>query len=173
MRIFVRSLLLCFLIFSVLGPSQAMGQFFASEHVLVGEKAPDFTLEMVSGKKASLTKFRKGNAAIIFFWATWCPHCRTQLRELWAESSAIEKKGIKIVLVDIEEGAPQVRSYLEKYGIEFDVFLDQASSVAGKYSIIGVPTFFFIDKSGVVQAVEHAIPENYEEILLARGTGPR
>lgn len=164
-----RIIVLSCLILAAVGPSKAWGQFFFFENPLVGEQAPDFTLNTVNGKDVNLTKFRDGNAAIVFFWATWCPHCRVQLKELNGEGPEMEKRGIKIVLVDLEEGAEQVRSYLEKHEIQFNVFLDSDAAVSQKYGIVGVPTYFFIDKSGIVQAVEHEIPENYEEILLLAG----
>ncbi len=140
-------------------------QFFMTGNPLVGEKSPDFTLDTTSGEKVNMTKFRDKHSAIIFFWATWCPHCREQLKVLNNESANMLKKNIKIILVDIGEGAKQVQAHLKREKISLNVFLDQDQAIAETYAIIGVPTFFFINKSGVITAVEHTIPDNYEEIL--------
>lgn len=156
------SVLLLVLMFS---PSQAMGQFFAPVNPLINEKAPDFTLKTVNGEEGNLTKYRDGKSAIVFFWATWCPHCRTQLKDLNNRSAEFEQKGIKVILVDVEEDAKQVASHLKKNKIAMDVWLDAEAKTSDEYSLIGVPTFFFIDKEGTVRAVEHSLPANYEEIL--------
>ena len=160
----LRVLILLALIFVGFGPGYASGQFFFQdqETMLVGKAAPDFKLKMLSGKESSLTGFRNGQNTIVFFWATWCPHCREQLAQLTKEKEAIERKGIKIALVDLAEEVPQVRAYVEKYKVDSDVFLDQDGKVSEQYSVIGVPTFFFVNKEGVIKSVEHALPENYE-----------
>lgn len=153
-------------ILSVLGiGASVQAQLSEMESPLIGKPAPDFSLESVKNGKVSLTKLRDGKGAIVFFWATWCPHCRRQLGELNAQAAEIEKKGIKIILIDLGENAKQVSAYLGKQGINLDAVLDENSSLADEYGLVGVPTFYLIDKKGVVKAMEHVLPENYEQIL--------
>jgi peroxiredoxin len=147
------------------GISNAMGQYLSLGNPMIEKPAPDFTLKSLSGQEINFQAFRSGKPAIIFFWATWCPHCREQLDELSAKSSEFETKGIKVALVDIEESRETVRAYLERRGISFDVLLDDTSAVAQDYSILGVPTYYFINKDGIVKAIEHAIPDDIEKIL--------
>lgn len=139
--------------------------FFFMENEAIGKPAPDFTLPTAGGAKMSFAEFRSDKSAIVFFWATWCPHCRRELGNLNASKEAIEKKGIRIALVDIGEDEQTVQQYLQKNKIGLTVFLDQDSSVAESYNIIGVPTFYFVDKTGIVRDVQHSLPENYEEIF--------
>ena len=163
MRLLFKAAIVIFLVMLCVFPSQA--QFFVMENPLVGKPAKDFTLKTLSGKEINLSKFRDGNNAIVFFWATWCPHCREQLKQLSQEKATIEKKGIKVILVDVEEPERQVRAHVDKNKIPFDVFLDEKTSVAEDYEIIGVPTFFFINKEGTVKAVEHYLPKDYDAIF--------
>jgi peroxiredoxin len=149
--------------------SVARGQFYVFENSLVGKAAPDFTLKTISGNSVSLNEFRGQNPAILFFWATWCPHCQNELLSLDKRGEDFEKKGIKLVLVDLGESAKVVEAYVKKRDIRFEVFLDEESVVAEEYGIIGVPTYFLIDKSGKIQAIEHEIPDNFES-LLSGGT---
>lgn len=133
---------------------------------LVGQLAPDFTLEVTSGKMVNMTQFRDGQPAMVFFWATWCPHCRTQLKVLTKNRRAIEANGIKIMLVDVGESVQSVQKYINVNSISFDVFLDESTEIAGEYEIVGVPTFFFINREGVILDVKNALPDDYQEILL-------
>lgn len=145
--------------------NNAWGQLPFLVNPLIGKPAKSFTLETLSGKKMSLEEFREGKKAIVFFWATWCPHCRQAITKLNGQKDELEKKDIRIILVDIGESKPEVRRYVEMKEIVFDVFLDSDSSVAERYEIIGVPTFYFINKEGIINDVQHELPRNYDQIL--------
>jgi len=161
------SILVVFLLMNmVILPSSAQAQLaWFLGNPMVGEKAEDFTLNTTSDKKLSLETVRDGQKAVVFFWATWCPHCRTELKDLYSRKEELGKKEIKILLVNIGEPASKVKSFMKRNGIAFNVFLDKDTAVASDYNVAGVPTYIFMNKKGVVQAVEHSIPKNYEAIL--------
>ena len=123
------------------------GPLVTTDNRLVGKAAPDFTLPTLAGKKTHFAEYRDGKKAIIFFWATWCPHCREALEEINHNRADFEKKDIRLVLVDIGETQREVRAHVAKHKMELNVFLDEASEVSGRYGIIGVPTFFFVNSS--------------------------
>jgi peroxiredoxin len=137
----------------------------AQESPLVGKKAPDFTLERISGTSASLSEIIKGKRSVVFFFATWCPHCRVQLKDLAVKKADLEKNGVVLVLVDIGEPKSKVAEFLKGYGIDNDAFIDQDSFVSETYQVLGVPTLIFIGDDGKVRFVEYGLPDNYQEIL--------
>lgn len=171
MKSVLRVLLIFGLLFAAFQPSRAMGQFFFMENEGIGKPAPDFTLPTVGGTAISFAQFRGNDKAIIFFWATWCPHCRRELGTLNQKKEELAAKGIKIALVDIGEDEAMVRQYLQKNKVEMTVFLDKDNAVAESYHLVGVPTFLFVDAQGIVRGLEYSLPENYEEILS--GPAPR
>ncbi|MDP8212289.1 MAG: TlpA disulfide reductase family protein [Candidatus Zapsychrus exili] len=144
--------------------AQAQFQFFTNP--LIGEQAPDFKLETLSGVSKTFSEYRDGKSTIIFFWATWCPHCRTQIKILSEQKQELKEKNIEIVLVDLGESKSQVKSYVEGNNIDYDVFLDTEGVLSEVYGIVGLPTFYFVNKNGIIKASEHGIPDNYESILL-------
>ena len=146
-------------------PSSAMGQFFFMENQQVGKPAPDFTLKTLAGEEVNFTQYRNGKNAVIFFWATWCPHCRTKINELNKMQQSFVDKGIKLVLVNQGEKASIVADYVKKHKINLTIFLDQETSLAEPYGLIGLPTFVFVDAEGIVRDVTHSIPEDYEKIF--------
>jgi len=156
-------LVVCFLTLAM--PPQAKAQLLFMPNALIGKPAPDFTLKNLEGKDLNMTKYRDGKSAIVFFWATWCPHCRTALKGLHQKKDEFEKKGIKLVLVDLGESVEEVREHLLKAKMELNIFMDMDTALSESYGIIGVPTFYLVDKDGIVKYVEHALPKNYEGIL--------
>ena len=167
MKIFVRFLLMvCFITITFSVPqagAQSFFDFLTDRNI--GKPAPDFTLKNLKGADVNMTKYRDGKKAIIFFWATWCPHCRAALKDLNQHRFDIAKKDIKLILVDLGEGAAEVTDHMKKHKLDMDVFLDTDNSLAEPYGIVGVPTFCFVNNKGIVQAVEHSLVKNYEEIL--------
>lgn len=143
----------------------AQGQMFVFENPLVGNQAPDFTLKNLKNTDVNYKALAKGKNSIVFFWATWCPHCRDAIKEFNKNPDQFKSKNVEMVLVDVGEDIKKVESYLRKNKINFDVLLDQDGSVSEEYGIIGFPTFVFIDKSGVVKDVQHELPEDYEEMF--------
>lgn len=140
------------------------------ENERIGKPAPDFTLPTVDGRKMSFAQFRGTDKAVIFFWATWCPHCRRELGVLNQKKEEFTQKGIKIALVDIGEEAAMVKQYLQKNRVDMTVFLDKDNAVAESYNLVGVPTFLFVDAQGIVRGLEYSLPENYEEIFAEPAT---
>ncbi len=135
------------------------------ESPLVGKRAPDFTLERVRGISASLYELIKGKKAIVFFYATWCQHCRSQIQEIKKNSVEMRKDGIEVLLVNVGEPKSKVLKFLEQGNIDMDSFLDADSFVSQTYQIMGIPTLVFVGADSVIRYVEYGLPENYKEIL--------
>ncbi|MEI8010901.1 MAG: TlpA disulfide reductase family protein [Candidatus Omnitrophota bacterium] len=159
MKGLLTGLLLVFVVWGGVGCARA------EDSALTGKTFKDFTLERMSGTKATLSQLVKGKKAFVFFFATWCPHCSEQLQALSAHKAEIAAQGIVVNLVDIGEPKEKVARFLKARGIENDVFLDQDSSVAENYAVVGVPMVFFIGADGIVRGVEYGLPENYQELL--------
>ncbi len=135
------------------------------DHPLVGKKAPDFKLTYHKGGEASLEGLRKDGSAVIFFWATWCPHCREQINQMDAQRSVLEKMGAAVILVDIGESPAVVEKFLAAKKYDINVLLDKDSSVAEAYQVVGVPTIVLIGADGSIRDISNVFPENYAQLL--------
>ncbi len=162
MKKFLQIFVLVALATLVFKPLVASGQFFFMEDENIGKPMQDFTLKTLNGGEISLTEAREGRRALVFFWATWCPHCREALTQIMANRSEIDNKGIRVVLVDVGEKAEAVGRYFERNKISLDVMLDESTEVSALFGIVGVPTFYFLNEEGVVVNVLHGYPEDLE-----------
>ncbi len=160
----LKCVLVAVLLMALLAPV-AEAQFKLFGNPLIGKQAAEFTLKDLDGQAWTLSQIRNGRPAILFFWATWCPHCRSQLKMLNEEIEAIHEKGIEVILVDLEEDAKQVKSFMDRNGFDLNVLVDPDGKTTEDYVIPGVPTFYFIAADGGIRAVEHGLPDDYENIL--------
>jgi thiol-disulfide isomerase/thioredoxin len=124
----------------------------ATAGVNEGESAPDFTLVDLEGNQVSLSDFR-GKTVFINFWATWCPPCRAEMPEIEAVYQEYKDKGVVVIGVDILEPEDVVRQFVEQGGYSWTFVLDISGEVAANYRITAIPTSFFIDREGIIQAV--------------------
>jgi peroxiredoxin len=154
------------LLFGSLYSPMAYASTDAMDEAVVGSEAPDFVLRTLMRDKQSLKELIKGKKSIVFFWATWCPYCRKEIAAISKNMPDIQKKGIQFVFVNVGEAPNKVRSFLEKNKIEADVFLDENSTVAEKYRVVGLPTFVYVNKNGVINQVENGLLDDYEQVLL-------
>jgi peroxiredoxin len=117
-----------FLISSLVNITYAMSQVPQNVDI-VGQRASGFTLEDTQGKKIDVAKFIGTKPLIFFFWTTWCPHCREQIKHLKNEADNIKKSGAELFLIDVDENRAQVNKFLKNFGY-FDSLLDEDSKIA-------------------------------------------
>ncbi|MCR4437185.1 MAG: TlpA disulfide reductase family protein [Clostridiales bacterium] len=112
-------------------------------------KAIDFTLTDLDGKKVSLKDFR-GKNVYLNFWATWCPPCRGEMPEIEKVYQQYKDKDFVVLAVDLGEDKNTVQNFIKQNNYNFKVLLDSDQSVATKYNITAIPVSYFIDKDGNV-----------------------
>lgn len=122
--------------------------------IVSGSVARDFTLEDLDGNLVRLADFR-GRPVIINFWATWCAPCRIEMPELQAAFEKYQADDLVILALNQDEPAETARAYFyDEMGLTFTPLLDDGSAVATDYGSFGVlPSTYFVDPDGVVQAV--------------------
>ena len=132
---------------------------------LIGKTAYDISLPTALGGQRSLSQACGGKKSVLFFWATWCPHCHDEIMRMNADLSAITAKGINIVLISVGETKEQVAAYLKSNDVPLDSLLDEDNALQEPYGLVGVPTLFFVDEKGVIRGMRHDFPDHYEELF--------
>lgn len=120
--------------------------------VSVGTKAPDFKLVTLEGKTISLSDFTD-KPTLLVFWATWCPHCRSEMPVVEKVYKDLNPKGVNIIGVSLDENSAKARDFVRDNHISFPIAVAGAKgNLLGSYGITGIPTVFVLDKGGVVKA---------------------
>lgn len=54
--------------------------------------------------------------------------------------------------MDIGEKRKAVQAYTQERGLTFPTLLDESGAVSKRFRVLGIPTSFFINREGVIQA---------------------
>jgi len=120
-----------------------------AESPMVGKPAPDFTLDLLDGKKFHLAE-NQGQVVILDFWATWCGPCIQAMPQVERVAKEFGDRGVKLVAVNLQEAPKDIKAMLERHKLEMTVALDRDGVVADKYAATAIPQTVIIDKAGTV-----------------------
>jgi thiol-disulfide isomerase/thioredoxin len=114
-----------------------------------GATAPDFAMMLDDGSHLLLSDLR-GRPVVINFWATWCGPCRLEMPELMR--AAAEDPELVMLAVNVQESQERVAPFANDFAMITPVVLDLDGSIKTLYGVRGLPTTYFIDKSGRIGA---------------------
>jgi cytochrome c biogenesis protein CcmG, thiol:disulfide interchange protein DsbE len=125
----------------------------AGKPPVVGKLAPDFAARTVDGAKTQLSAYR-GKPVWLTFGASWCQPCRSENPDIQATYAKMRAKGVVVLGVFISEDAGTVRDYASRVGLTYTKVADPGTDIASAYRILGIPSHFFIDRSGVLRVMK-------------------
>lgn len=156
-------LLFIFVLISVFSVSCTQAK---EPQVELKNRAMDFKLQDLNQNTFTLSNYKDKQPLILFFWRISCPLCRKELRTLKDMYPQLQKEGWELFAINVGESASAVDNFVKNYALNFKVLLDKDMAVAYAYGILGVPTYFLVDKNGYIVFKEHYFPrERYKELI--------
>lgn len=151
--------------FAILGPKESAPPAPPTpvEGTKIGNLAPDFQLQNLEGKPVSLDDLR-GKPIVLNFWATWCGPCVDEMPYLQQVREEWSAKGVMLLAINIDASSSEVSQFLQAHKLSLSVLLGAKADVAARYNIRYIPTTFFIDKDGIIQAMKVGAFANKEAI---------
>jgi cytochrome c biogenesis protein CcmG, thiol:disulfide interchange protein DsbE len=117
-----------------------------------GTPAPSFSLERLGGGTAKFPEDYRGQLVAIRFWADWCPFCKSEMTALEPVYQRLKDLGFRILAVNVRQDAETASTFVRGLGISYETLLDSTGEVARAYGVQGLPTTFFVDKTGILRA---------------------
>jgi cytochrome c biogenesis protein CcmG/thiol:disulfide interchange protein DsbE len=114
---------------------------------LMGRQAQSFTLTLFDGKQLRLQDLR-GKVIFLNFWASWCPPCRDEARDLEAVWHRLKDNDVVFLGIDIQDTEENARAFLREFNVTYPNGRDLSGKVAVDYGVWGIPETFFIDPQG-------------------------
>jgi len=124
----------------------------------VGNRAPDFTLDSLTGDRITLSSLR-GKVVILDFWASWCSPCRVSMPILHSLWKRYHDQGVVMIGVSLDRSRAAAEGYLKANGYTDVIALWEslyaAQAVAQRYGVTGIPHTFVIDREGIIRFAGH------------------
>ena len=127
------------------------------------EVITNFSFVTQHGELSSFEAWRQNQpegAVAIYFWADWCPICRTI-------EGTLERlaKDWPLLSVAMQSGPPEaVAKVLSERGLDWDTAVDPDGRLSAAFGIRGVPTVLIIDRDNRIR---------FAEVGLSSGPGLR
>ena len=147
-----RAVLLIAAITAACSKSDAPPVQATSDRVEVGQPAPAYAAQSMSGDSVSLASMR-GKVVLLNVWATWCGPCRQEIPELRAIHAKYKDRGLQLigVSVDADGSDDAIRSFATDFKMDYAIWRDPGESVSALFRMSGVPATFVIDREGVLR----------------------
>ncbi len=136
------------------GPTRAYTQRCLDACVAIVNPAASENLTDQDGQPIRFANF-SGRVVLVNFFATWCEPCRAEVQWLNEFQREYGPQGLSVVAVSLDEdGWKSVCPFLAQHGVAYPVVLDHASLRQRFGEVRSLPTSFFLDRNGVVVAVQ-------------------
>ena len=114
--------------------------------------APEFAGRLVDGQPFDLATWRAAHAGrpvLLYFWAEWCPICKTTAGNVGNVSA-----DWPVTSIAIQSGtAAPVARVMDDKAYRWPTLPDPAAEVLRRYGLAGVPSFVVINPAGDIRFV--------------------
>src|SRR5262249_39132390 len=121
---------------------------------VTGAEQLRFTAKTLEGKDFSGASLA-GKAAVLWFWAPWCPNCQ---REAPGVASAARENAGKVEFVGVaaQDELPAMQGFVSKYHVDsFQHLADLDASIWRRFGVTSQPAYAFISPNGSIEMVKN------------------
>lgn len=141
-----------------------------------GNAAPPFTAVDLTGTTHTLEEAR-GQPVLLQFWASWCPHCRSDLALIKTLAQRYQgDQGLRVLTVSIDQDLDALRAFVAGEQLTYPIIpvvgpsiSPEQAALPERYDMQGVPAYYLIDAKGrIAKTISGSVSEgrtNLEEMI--------
>lgn len=147
-----------------------------ADPLAVGSRAPDFTLPASTGGEISLSDYRGERLVLIeFYYSDWGPDCVLNLSQRRDDYDLFQELGVEVLAISLDHPYSQV-AFSQSLALPYPLLSDHPNGTTVEAYGVGYregdaerlfarPSFFLIDREGIVRGYWGQRPRNPDEIL--------
>lgn len=152
----------------------ALGNLHEMEALSVGQNAPGFEAKTISGEWIALSDLR-GKVVLLEFWATWCGPCRPEIPHLKEVQEKYGGEDFQLVGISLDASIEKLRQFVQSRDVSWPQVQEAGgfhTGIAKKYSVLGIPRSYLIDRDGKIAAKDMRGKEYAKEVsqLMEKGS---
>ncbi|MFA6200398.1 MAG: redoxin domain-containing protein [Bacteroidales bacterium] len=124
--------------------------------VAIGQKAPDFTMTNINGKRTNLYNYLRGKKFLLIdFWASWCRPCREENPNVVIAKEKFNSKGFDVLGVSLDKNGKDWKEAVKNDYLNWEQVSDLKmwdNEAAKLYMINAIPSNILIDDNGIIIA---------------------
>jgi cytochrome c biogenesis protein CcmG/thiol:disulfide interchange protein DsbE len=134
----------------------------------IGDIAPTFQTFRADGMPAHFPAAWAGKPVVIRFWADWCKYCEGEMKDIETVYQRLKPRGLEVIAVNAGQDQKTIVEFMRKLGVSYPALLDEDSTIAKRYGVVGLPTTYFVDGKGVVRGklIGEADQAAFERVAL-------
>lgn len=117
-----------------------------------GAAAPGFSATSLDGGTVRFPEDFLGRPVIIRFWAEWCRFCEGEMKAIERVYQQRRAQGLGVLALNVGQNKATVAAFVKRIGVSFAALLDEKSSIARQYGVLGLPTTYFVGADGIIKA---------------------
>ena len=117
----------------------------------VGKPAPDFALNLFDGNQIYFSSITD-KPMVINFWASWCGPCIEEASILQSVWDSNRNESVEFIGINIQDSSKSAKAFIASNGIDYMNGFDDDGIITIEYGVIGMPTTFFVNREGIVEA---------------------
>jgi peroxiredoxin len=145
--------------------------FGAAAQYKTGDKARDFKLKNIDGKKVSMSQYKEAKGFIVIFTCNHCPWSQAYEQRIIDLDKKYKPLGYPVIAINPndpevqpQDSFDEMKKRAKKYGYTFPYLVDEGQDVARDYGATRTPHVYILNKEaeGLMVRYIGAIDDNTE-----------